>query len=190
MLLHHLDEQPSLNLLWTSENKQGKLGLSVTHSSLELLSPPYLNTHKAPPHPARCWWRERQNRGAYNTSSDERQTKGGGLERERAEKERERLIKNTCCWGVQRGPEQNPIITCLFLSTTASILHYKRSIHRDSHSNRTESPALQHTYLFNSSAWMRPSDQPMWKSHSQLPFSFECLRTLIIDIFFFKKKAS
>lgn len=99
----------------------------------------------APPHPAHFWWRERQNRGVYNTSTDKRQTKGGGLESECTENERERLIKNTCCWGVQRGPEQNPIITCLFLSISASILHYKWSIHRDSHSNRAESPDLQHT---------------------------------------------
>ncbi len=161
----------------------------MTHSSLELLTPPYLNTRKAPPHPARCWWRERQNRGAYNTSTDERQTKGGGLEREQTERERGRerergSLKTRVAGVCSRALEQNPIITCLFLSTAASILHYKRSIHRDSHSNRTESPALQYTYLFNSRAWMCPSDRPIWKNHSQLPCSSECLRTLNIEIFF------
>lgn len=110
----------------------------MTHSSLELLSLPYLNTRKATTTSSS----ERQNRGAYNTFTDERQTKGG-RPRERASWER--LIKNTCCWSVQPGPEQNPIITWLFLSISASILHYKWSIHRDSLSNRAESPDQQHT---------------------------------------------
>ncbi len=152
----------------------------MTHSSLELLTPPYLNTRKAPPHPARCWWRERQNRGAYNTYTDERQTKGEAWRERERERERE-LIKNTRCWGVQQGlgTESNyhlPFSQHRCINTSLQKKH--------PHSNRTESPALQYTYLFNSRAWMCPSDRPIWKNHSQLPFSSECLRTLNIDIFF------
>ncbi len=160
----------------------------MTHSSLELLTPPYLNTRKASPHPAQCWWRERQNRGAYNTSTDERQSNGEGLERERTErareKEKERLIKNVllgCAEGL--GAEFNyhlPFSQHHCINTSLQKKHPQSF----THSNRTESQALQYSYLFNSRAWMCASDCPIWKNHSQLPFTSECLRTINVDILF------
>ncbi len=120
----------------------------MTHSSLELLTPPYLNTRKASPHPAQCWWRERQNRGAYNTSTDERQSNGEGLEREQErarEKEKERLIKNVLL-GCAEGPWSRIQLSPAFFSAPLHQYFITKEASTEFHTlkqDRVSSPAVQ-----------------------------------------------